>query len=126
MSELRSALDGMAEIEFADLSDGALLELVAEWSAGVVMRVPLSADGSRATAKPTRFLTGIGKPVAVVLDGSALLVGDWTSRDPAITAFLQENHRDGVPLYVYYAGPDAAPVVLPQILDTKIVTAALR
>ena len=58
--------------------------------------------------------------------GVRLLVGDWTSRDPAITAFLQENHRDGVPLYVYYAAPGAAPVVLPQILDVKIVKAALR
>jgi glucose/arabinose dehydrogenase len=53
--------------------------LVAEWSTGVVDRVPLSADGTTAAGKTTRFLTGIGKPVAIVLDGSALLVGDWSS-----------------------------------------------
>ena len=53
--------------------------LVAEWSTGVVDRVPLSADGTSAVGKPTRFLAGIGKPVAIILDGSALLVGDWSS-----------------------------------------------
>ena len=32
MSELRSAVDGLAEVDFAELPDAALLELVAEWS----------------------------------------------------------------------------------------------
>jgi hypothetical protein len=35
VSELRPALDGLAEVDFADLSDAALLELVAEWSTAV-------------------------------------------------------------------------------------------
>lgn len=35
MSELRSALDGTAQVGFAELSDAALLELVAEWSTSV-------------------------------------------------------------------------------------------
>src|SRR4051812_7326497 len=35
MSELRSALDGLAEVDFAELSDAALLELVFEWSTAV-------------------------------------------------------------------------------------------
>jgi len=30
------------------------------------------------------------------------LKGDWTRQDPAISAFLREYGRDGVPLYVYY------------------------
>jgi Domain of unknown function (DUF222) len=33
--ELRRALDGLAEMDFAELSDAALLDLVAEWSASV-------------------------------------------------------------------------------------------
>jgi glucose/arabinose dehydrogenase len=80
-----AALDKHAAVSGFAIATGQLgskvgtAALVAEWSTGVVMRVPLSADGTRATAKPTRFLTGIGKPVAVVLDGNALLVGDWTS-----------------------------------------------
>jgi hypothetical protein len=32
VSELRSALDGLAEVDFAELSDAALLDLVTEWS----------------------------------------------------------------------------------------------
>ena len=45
----------------------------------------------------------------------AYLKGDWTGGDPAITSFLRDNSRDGVPLYVLFA-PGAAPKVLPQIL----------
>ena len=45
----------------------------------------------------------------------AYLVGDWTRRDPAITAYLKQFGRTGVPLYVYYP-PHGEPQVLPQIL----------
>ncbi|OYY04372.1 MAG: hypothetical protein B7Y73_04435 [Acidocella sp. 35-58-6] len=54
------------------------------------------------------------------------LVGDWTNRNPDITAFLQSNHRDGVPLYIYYPPNNAAPVTLPQILTPQIVLNALK
>lgn len=50
----------------------------------------------------------------------ALLVGDWTKRDPAITALLAANHRAGVPLYIYYR-PGEAPEILPQILSPNLV-----
>jgi thiol:disulfide interchange protein DsbD len=43
------------------------------------------------------------------------MVGDWTRQDPAITAFLTEYGRNGVPLYVYFPA-DGPPAVLPQIL----------
>jgi thiol:disulfide interchange protein DsbD len=45
----------------------------------------------------------------------AYLVGDWTRRDPDVTAFLRDYGRNGVPLYVYFPA-EGAPVVLPQIL----------
>lgn len=52
----------------------------------------------------------------------AYLKGDWTHRDPAITAMLAKFGRNGVPLYVFYpAGSTAQPVVLPQILTPEIV-----
>ncbi len=55
----------------------------------------------------------------------AYLKGDWTRQDPAITAYLRQNGRDGVPLYVYYP-PDGRPaVVLPQILTETTVLEAL-
>ena len=48
---------------------------------------------------------------------AVIMTGDWTNRDPAITAYLETEHRDGVPLYVYYPPGHAAPVILPQTLD---------
>ncbi len=56
----------------------------------------------------------------------AYLKGDWTRQDPAITAFLQQNGRDGVPLYVYYPAHGARPEVLPQILTESEVLRRLR
>lgn len=52
------------------------------------------------------------------------LVGDWTRQDAQITAFLREQGRDGVPLYVYYP-ENGKPVVLPQVLTTSVVLDAL-
>jgi thiol:disulfide interchange protein DsbD len=52
------------------------------------------------------------------------LKGDWTNRDPAITAYLEGFGRTGVPIYVYYP-PGGAPAVLPQVLTEAIVLDAL-
>lgn len=49
------------------------------------------------------------------------LKGDWTSRDPEITTYLQSFGRNGVPLYVYYPPGDACPVILPQLLTADTV-----
>jgi thiol:disulfide interchange protein DsbD len=46
----------------------------------------------------------------------ALLVADWTNRNPEITALLEAHGRSGVPLYLYYAPSAAEPEILPQIL----------
>jgi len=55
------------------------------------------------------------------------LKGDWTRRDPAITRYLGQYGRSGVPLYVLYpADPAAAPEVLPQLLTEGIVLDALN
>jgi thiol:disulfide interchange protein/DsbC/DsbD-like thiol-disulfide interchange protein len=57
--------------------------------------------------------------------GVALMKGDWTNRDPAITKALADFGRAGVPLYVVYnSKPGAAPVVLPQLLTAGIVQSA--
>ncbi len=51
----------------------------------------------------------------------AYLVGDWTRQDPAITAFLRDHGRNGVPLYVFFPA-SGEPEVLPQILtQTEIL-----
>jgi thiol:disulfide interchange protein len=55
--------------------------------------------------------------------GVALMKGDWTNRDPAITQALTAFGRAGVPLYlVYNSKPGASePVILPQLLTSSIV-----
>lgn len=58
--------------------------------------------------------------------GIVYLKGDWTNRDPQITAFLQKFQRSGVPLYVFYpAGQADSPRELPQILTPDIVISAV-
>jgi len=52
------------------------------------------------------------------------LKGDWTQQDAAISVFLREHGRDGVPLYVLYL-PGRAPRVLPQVLTPGLVLAQL-
>jgi thiol:disulfide interchange protein DsbD len=56
----------------------------------------------------------------------AYLKGDWTRQDPAITEFLRQNGRDGVPLYVFFPGDGGQPEVLPQILTESQVLRLLR
>ncbi|MDR1969144.1 MAG: thioredoxin family protein [Burkholderiaceae bacterium] len=49
---------------------------------------------------------------------------DWTRRDPAITAQLQQLHRSGVPVYLLQA-PGKPPVLLSEILSVGEVKEAL-
>ena len=51
--------------------------------------------------------------------------GDWTNRNPEISAALRAVARDGVPLYLYYAPGAAEPVILPQVLTPALVIAAI-
>ncbi|MDN3919063.1 protein-disulfide reductase DsbD family protein [Roseateles violae] len=58
--------------------------------------------------------------------GIRYLKGDWTRRDPAISALLADYGRSGVPLYLFFpAGAGEAAVVLPQLLTPGIVIDAL-
>jgi thiol:disulfide interchange protein DsbD len=58
--------------------------------------------------------------------GVALMKGDWTNQDPAITKALAAFGRAGVPLYVVYNSKPGStdPVVLPQLLTASIVEGA--
>ena len=57
--------------------------------------------------------------------GVRVLVGDWTNGDPAITRFLEDRGRAGVPLYLWYQ-PGKAPEELPQILTPSMLTSRAR
>jgi thiol:disulfide interchange protein len=52
----------------------------------------------------------------------AVLVGDWTRGDPAISRFLEKHGRSGVPLYLFYA-PGKPVETLPQVLTSGRLTA---
>ena len=58
--------------------------------------------------------------------GVVTMVGDWTVRDPEITAFLTEQGAAGVPLYLWYAPGASAPEQLPQVLTPDLLEAQAR
>jgi thiol:disulfide interchange protein len=51
----------------------------------------------------------------------AVLVGDWTDGDAAISRFLEKHGRSGVPLYLYYP-PGKEAQILPQLLTVGQMT----
>lgn len=57
--------------------------------------------------------------------GVKVLVGDWTKSDPAITRFLEDRGRAGVPFYLWYA-PGKEPEELPQILTPGMLISRAR
>ncbi|UDF03907.1 protein-disulfide reductase DsbD [Asticcacaulis sp. AND118] len=63
---------------------------------------------------------------ALKTTGTVYMVGDWTNQDAAISQYLSQNGRSGVPLYVYYGKGNADPVVLGQMLSTKDVVKVLK
>jgi thiol:disulfide interchange protein DsbD len=54
----------------------------------------------------------------------AVLVADWTNRDPDITRALEQFGRNGVPLYVLYSARGRVEI-LPAVLTPDIVLKAL-
>jgi thiol:disulfide interchange protein DsbD len=56
----------------------------------------------------------------------ATLRGDWTNKDPQITAELAKYHRAAVPFNLVWLPGRADPVVLPEILSPSVVLDALK
>jgi thiol:disulfide interchange protein DsbD len=54
------------------------------------------------------------------------MVGDWTDQDAAISAFLDEFHSPGVPLYVVYPTGGGAGRRLPQLLSASLMRQELQ
>jgi thiol:disulfide interchange protein DsbD len=57
--------------------------------------------------------------------GTVYMKGDWTNEDPDITAFLQQYHTPGVPLYVVFPRSGGAGRQLPTVLTASLVEQAL-
>jgi thiol:disulfide interchange protein len=61
--------------------------------------------------------------------GAVYMKGDWTDVNPTISAFLQQYHSPGVPLYVVFpkhsgAGQQLSTVLTPSMVDQALTTAA--
>jgi thiol:disulfide interchange protein DsbD len=54
------------------------------------------------------------------------LRGDWTNRDPAITAELAKYQRSAVPFDLVWRPDRAQPVILPELLAPALVLRAIR
>jgi len=55
----------------------------------------------------------------------ALMVADWTNRDPQISAALDSLGRSGVPVYVLYPAGSGQPKLLPELLTESLVLDAI-
>ncbi|WP_174275053.1 thioredoxin family protein, partial [Sphingomonas bacterium] len=51
----------------------------------------------------------------------AVMVGDWTRGDPAISRFLAAHGRSGVPFYIFYPAGGGSPRELPQVLTPGLL-----
>jgi thiol:disulfide interchange protein DsbD len=151
MAGVQSRRFGQAAASLAVLAALAVLSGV---SASPVDAATASESGSEAfSAERLSALRAQGKPVFVNMtaawcvtclvnervaigtdavrhafadDGVTYMKGDWTRQNPAITEFLHQNGRDGVPLYVFFPGHGGPPRVLPQILTEGQMLALLR
>jgi DsbC/DsbD-like thiol-disulfide interchange protein/cytochrome c biogenesis protein CcdA len=54
--------------------------------------------------------------------GIAVMVGDWTNGDAAISRFLEAHGRSGVPFYLFYPANADQPRELPQVLTPGLLT----
>jgi thiol:disulfide interchange protein len=57
--------------------------------------------------------------------GVTVMVGDWSTPDPAISRFLESKGRSGIPLYLFYTPGIAEPQTLPQLLTPTILKQAV-
>ena len=86
---------------------------------------PVFVDFTAAWCVTCQFnkLTIFSKPslaAAFEAENVAVMVADWTSRDPEITKALEAFGANGVPLYVYYP-PKGEPQVLPLPITEKAI-----
>ncbi|MFN7973487.1 MAG: thioredoxin family protein [Acidobacteriota bacterium] len=95
-------------------------------SQGVPVFVDVTADWCF-TCKANERLVLARADVAAAFSAKEVVTmrADWTSRDPAIAAYLASFDRYGIPFYVYYA-PSRPPRLLPEVLTPGTVLDALR
>jgi thiol:disulfide interchange protein len=94
--------------------------------AGTPVFVDMTADWCvTCKANEHAVLSGDGFQALLKRTGTVYMKGDWTDEDPSITAFLQEYHSPGVPLYVVFPKSGGPGRQLPTVLTSSLVEEAL-
>ncbi|HEY1386626.1 MAG TPA: protein-disulfide reductase DsbD domain-containing protein [Dongiaceae bacterium] len=93
---------------------------------GEVVFVDVTADWC-ITCEANKRLVIDREPVATRLkqDGVVAMKADWTRPDPKIADFLGRHGRYGIPFNIVYGPGAPAGIVLPELLTSEAVTAAL-
>jgi thiol:disulfide interchange protein DsbD len=105
---------------------GALLE--AQRDSGRIVLLDFTADWCLTCKVNERVAFGSDAVRAAIRDRDVVLLrADWTTRDPVVTRALAAFGRTSVPFVVVYPrARDAAPIVMPTLLTSGIVTGALE
>ncbi|MBE1160343.1 protein-disulfide reductase DsbD family protein [Dyella acidiphila] len=94
--------------------------------AGTPVFVDMTADWC-VTCKANEHAVLDGEAFQALLKrtGAVYMKGDWTDVNPTITAFLQQYHSPGVPLYVVFPRDGGPGKQLPTVLTASLVETAL-
>jgi len=101
-------------------------KLAALRKAGTPVFVDMTADWCvTCKANEHAVLDGDAFKALLKRTGTIYMKGDWTNEDPAISAFLQQYHSPGVPLYVVFPKDGSDGRKLPTVLTFSLVEQAL-
>jgi len=119
-----------ATAQTIDTADGTVAyspqKLAALRQAGTPVFVDMTADWC-VTCKANEHVVLDGHAFQSLLKrtGTVYMRGDWTDVNPTISAFLQEYHSPGVPLYVMFPEGGGPGRQLPTVLTWSLVKDAL-
>ncbi|GAB2581142.1 protein-disulfide reductase DsbD [Dyella jejuensis] len=94
--------------------------------AGTPIFVDMTADWCvTCKANEHAVLSGASFQALLKRTGTVYMKGDWTDVNPTISAFLQQYHSPGVPLYVVFPKHGGPGRQLPTVLTSSLVEEAL-
>jgi thiol:disulfide interchange protein len=119
-----------ATVQATELAGGTVAyspeKLASLRKAGTPVFVDMTADWC-VTCKANEHAVLDGDDFQALLKrtGAIYMKGDWTDVNPTISAFLQQYHSPGVPLYVVFPKSGGPGQQLPTVLTPSLVAQAL-
>jgi thiol:disulfide interchange protein len=115
---------GPSELDWIPFSDKFLREAL---TSGKPVFIDFTADWCITCKVNERVTFNNQEIINYIKDKSIVMVkGDWTRRDPAITAILSQYNRIGVPLYLFFKPGSDKAHILPEVLTPNIFTSELN